>query len=129
MILDTGTPRSVKGHAVSGAIFALVLSSAYEYAKKGQKDKKALAKRIAKASIEGGIVAASGIAAANALGDKDKGAFRNAFEALLCVGAGIAGVYAVDKIMSGEKIALLDTIKPSKSPIFKPNRRSAKDKQ
>ena len=129
MILDTGTPRSVKGHAASGAFIALVLAAAKECAKTGQKDKKVLAKALIKAALEGGIITASGIAAANALGDKDKGGFRNVFEALFCVGAGIAGVYAVDKFMSGEKIALLDAIKPSKAPIFRRTKRAVKDKQ
>ena len=128
MILDTGTPRSVKGHAASGAFIAFVLTAAKEYAKTGQKDKRSLAKTLIKAALEGGIITASGIAAANALGDKDKGGFRNVFEALFCVGAGIAGVYAVDKFMSGEKIALLDAIKPSKAPIFRRTKRAVKDK-
>ncbi len=129
MILDTGTPRSVKGHAASGAFIALALTAAKECAKTGQKDKKALAKALIKAALEGGIITASGIAAANALGNKDKGGFRNVFEALFFVSAGVAGVYALDKFMSGEKIALLDAIKPSKPPIFRRTKRAIKDKR
>lgn len=104
MIIDTGTPRSVKGHAVSGAFFVLMLSSAYEYAsyKAGQKDKKSISKSIAKATLEGGIIAASGIAAANALGNSDKGAFRSALEALTYVSVGAASVYALNQFMQDE---------------------------
>ena len=104
MIIDTGTARSVKGHAVSGAFFAFLLSSAYEYAslKDGQKDKKDAMKNIAKATLEGGIIAASGIAAANALGDSEKGAFRNALEALGYVSVGVASIYALNKFTQAE---------------------------
>lgn len=104
MIIDTGTPRSVKGHAVSGALFALMLSSAYEYAgfKAGQKDKKLIGKNIAKATLEGGIIAASGIAAANELGSSNKSVLRSSLEALGYVSVGIAGVYALNKFMQDE---------------------------
>lgn len=104
MIINTGTPRSVKGHAVSGAAFAFMLSSAYEFAKyqQGQKDKQLIAKNIIQATIEGGIIAASGIAASNTLGDRSKTPIRSSLEALAYLGVGIAGVYAVNKIAQGD---------------------------
>lgn len=104
MIINTGTPRSVKGHAVSGAIFAFMLSSSYEYMiyKRGQKDAKNSAKKIIRASLEGAIVAASGIAASNALGDRTKSPLRNSLEALSYVSMGIAGIYVVNKFTQNE---------------------------
>lgn len=104
MIIDTGTARSVQGHAVSGALFAFMLSSAYEYMgfKEGQRDSKRLAKNVAKATIEGGIIAATGIAAANALGNSEKGALRSTLEAIGYVSVGIAGVYALNKFTQDE---------------------------
>ena len=104
MLIDTGMPRSVRGHAVSGAAFALMLSSAYEAIqyKQGQRDKALMAKNIIRSSIEGGIIAASGIAASNALGDQSKTALRSSLEALACLAAGVAGVYALNKIAHSE---------------------------
>lgn len=104
MIIDTGTARSVQGHAVSGALFAFMLSSAYEYMsfKDGQRDNKRLAKNVAKATIEGSIIAATGIAAANALGNSEKGVIRNTLEAVGYVSVGIAGVYALNKFIQDE---------------------------
>lgn len=104
MLINTGTPRSIKGHAVSGAIFAFMLSSSYEYFnyKQGRKDKKSATKDILRASIEGGIIAASGIGASNALGDRTKSPLRNTLEALAYVGVGFASLYALDKIMQNE---------------------------
>lgn len=104
MLINTGTPRSVKGHAVSGAIFAFMLSSSYAYLnyKQGRKDKKSATKDILKASIEGGIIAASGIGASNALGDRTKSPLRNSLEALGYISIGFAGLYALNKIMQNE---------------------------
>lgn len=104
MIIDTGAPRSVKGHAVSGALFAFMLSSVCEYMgyKKGQKDKKLISKNIAKATIEGGIIAASGIAASNALGDETKSPLRNSLEAISYVSIGIASLYTLHQFTTNE---------------------------
>lgn len=101
MLINTGTPRSVKGHAVSGAIFAFMLSSSLNY-KQGRKDKKSATKDILRASIEGGIIAASGIGASNALGDRTKSPLRNTLEALAYVSVGFASLYALNKIMQNE---------------------------
>lgn len=100
MIINTGTPRSVKGHAVSGGIIALMLTSANEYLKYEHKkvDKKEVAKNIIKASAQGALITASGIAAANALGNGSKSGIRSGIEALAYVGVGIAGVYAINKL-------------------------------
>lgn len=189
MILNTGKPRSVVGHAVSGAFFALILNAAnslesgYNKAfaddefkdkmpskdaefsqkngensqksgvlarKKGEKSgvliqknhtkdgknelinaqnslengienaefshkkgKKSTAKALIKASLEGGIIAASGIAAANALGDKRKSPLNSTLSAIFCVGAGVAGLYALNQLLNGEKFTLLNSKKQS----------------
>lgn len=129
MLINTGTPRSVQGHGISGALFGLILSSAYELAncQKGVCDKKATLKRVGKATLEGGIIAASGIAAANALGDESKSPFISALQALTFVGVGIAGVYAVDKLSQSVKNEALSaseiTQKPTQTRLARHHRR------
>lgn len=128
MLLNTGTPRSVQGHGVSGALFGLILSAAFELnnCKKGVVDKKAAAKRISKATLEGGIIAASGIAAANALGDESKSPILSTLQAISYVGVGIAGVYAINKLMQSPQNSTLQINKSSQSAITKNTQKRAK---
>lgn len=128
MLLNTGTPRSVQGHGVSGALFGLILSAAFELnnCKKGVIDKKAAAKRISKATLEGGIIAASGIAAANALGDESKSPILSTLQAMSYVGVGIAGVYAINKLMQSPQNSTLQINKSSQSAITKNTQKRAK---
>lgn len=128
MLLNTGTPRSVQGHGVSGALFGLILSTAFELnnCKKGVIDKKAAAKRISKATLEGGIIAASGIAAANALGDESKSPILSTLQAMSYVGVGIAGVYAINKLMQSPQNSTLQINKSSQSAITKNTQKRAK---
>lgn len=128
MLLNTGTPRSVQGHGVSGALFGLILSTAFELnnCKKGVIDKKAAAKRISKATLEGGIIAASGIAAANALGDESKSPILSTLQAMSYVGVGIAGVYAINKLIQSPQNSTLQINKSSQSAITKNTQKRAK---
>lgn len=102
MIVNTGAKRSVVGHAFSGAFIGFILSSAYGYSKykNGEIDKNIAIKNTIKATIEGGIVTASAIAATNAIGDINKTPLQSTIEAVSYVGVGIAGVYGVDKILN-----------------------------
>lgn len=100
MIVNTGAPRSIVGHAVSGAIIGLMIGGAYGYSryKKGEIDKNTAIKNTLKSTIEGGIITASGIAASNAIGDSSKSPARSMFEALSYISIGIAGAYSVNNV-------------------------------
>ncbi len=102
MIIDAGTPRSISGHAVSGAIIGLMVSGVYEYNqyKKGEVSKSQAMCAILQATLEGGIVTASGVAAANALGNSAKKPLQNTLEALSCVMLGAAGVYGIQRLFN-----------------------------
>ena len=91
MIIDTGAPRSIKGHAISGAIASLIINK--------EKD----TKKIIKNSLKGALVASCSIGAANALGNNDKNSFKNIIEALGYISIGIAGFYAINQLFKGKE--------------------------
>ncbi|TLD83570.1 hypothetical protein LS70_005315 [Helicobacter sp. MIT 11-5569] len=100
MIANTGTPRSITGHAISGGLIACMLSGAYAYAKYKNN---AISKQEAiidtlKATIEGGIITACGIAAANALGSNTKTTTQGIVEATAFVAVGTASVYGIQML-------------------------------
>ncbi|TLD87843.1 hypothetical protein [Helicobacter sp. MIT 05-5294] len=99
MIFNTGTPRSIAGHALSGGIIAFMVSGAYEYSKvkQGAITQKEAIKNAAVATIEGGVITACGIAAANALGSTQS-PFKNVLEAAALVGIGLASVYGIQAL-------------------------------
>lgn len=116
MVINTGTPRSISGHAVSGAIIGLMLSGAYEYNKykKGEVSKSQAIRTTLQATLEGGIITASGIAATNALGNVAKKPLQNTLEALSYVALGVAGVYGVQQLFSAIPQNQPKLIKPIK---------------
>lgn len=97
-LIDTGDPRSVSGHIVSGALAAGALAGALNYNKyaKGEVSKTKALSNSFKLSAQGGIATGSAIAAANYLGQN------NIFGMLMAVSLGAMGIYAVEKI--SEKI-------------------------
>lgn len=99
MIINTGIPRSVVGHTISGSIIGAMVSGVYEYSKykKGEVSKSEAINATLKATLEGGIIAASGIAATNALGNPTKKPLSNALEAMSYVALGVAGVYGIQQ--------------------------------
>lgn len=104
MIFNTGMPRSIVGHALSGSLIALMASGAYGYSKvkQGKMSQKEALKNTAVATIEGGIITACGIAAANALGNTQT-PLRNALEAATLVGIGLASVYGIQALVNPKK--------------------------
>lgn len=97
MIVNTGTPRSITGHAISGGLIAFMLSGACAYAKYKRKEisrQEAIIDTL-KASVEGGVITACGIAAANALGSNTKSTTQGILEAGAFVGIGLASVYGI----------------------------------
>ena len=104
MIANTGTPRSVTGHAISGGLIALRLSGAYAYRK--YKDntitkQEAIAETL-KTTLEGGIITACGVAAANALGNNTKTSTQGLVEAVAFVAVGAASVYGIQTLTHKE---------------------------
>lgn len=100
MLANTGTPRSVTGHAISGGLIALMLSGAYAYAKYKRKEinKQEAITETLKAGAEGGIITACGIAATNALGNSAKSPTQGIIEAAAFVAIGAASVYGIQKL-------------------------------
>ncbi|MCI5969363.1 hypothetical protein [Helicobacter sp.] len=97
MVVNTGTPRSVTGHAISGGLIAFMLSGACAYAKykRNEINKQEAITKTIKASVEGGILTACGIAAANALGSNTKSTAQGIIEATTFVAIGAASVYGI----------------------------------
>ena len=110
MILNTGTPRSVVGNAVSGGIAGLLVASYMNYKayKNGAiSQNKALRDTIA-VSAQAAIATGCAIGVANALGRDSKGGLQALLESSAYILAGIAGVYAIDKLSEmGENQKLL----------------------
>lgn len=92
--INTGAPRNVTGHVVSGSLAAGALAAGINYNKykKGQIGKNEAIQDSLKLSVQGGIVTGSSIAAANYIGE---GSYMKMLTAL---SIGMAGVYAVEKI-------------------------------
>ncbi len=91
--IDTGTPRNVLGHVVSGALASAIVSGTINYKKNMQKQMSTseAIKDTVKKTTQGGIATGSAIAAANFLGQP------NGFmKALTAVSVGMAGIYAVE---------------------------------
>lgn len=92
-LIDTGAPRSVPGHIVSGTLASAALSGALNYDKvqKGEMHKNQAIQNTVKLSVQGGIATGSAIAAANYAGNG------NVIGMLGAVSLGFAGVYMTEK--------------------------------
>ncbi|MCV6608056.1 MAG: hypothetical protein OIF32_07590 [Campylobacterales bacterium] len=97
-MINTGEPRNVTGHVVSGAAASAIVATGLNYSKykKEEISKEEAIKNGVKLTVQGGIATGSAIAAANYLGQGKTLGFLSA----LAVGA--LGVYSVEKI--SEKI-------------------------
>lgn len=94
LAINTGAPRNVTGHVVSGALAAGALAAALNYNKykKGEMAKNEAISNSLKLSAQGGVATGSAIAAANYMG---KG---NIMGVLTAISVGAMGVYAVEKV-------------------------------
>ncbi len=93
-LINTGDPRSVTGHVVSGAFASGIISSTVNY-KKYQNGEIGYAKAIqntVKVTTQGGIATGAAISATNHLGPNGGGLF----QALTAISLGMAGIYAVE---------------------------------
>lgn len=93
--IDTGAPRNVLGHVISGAVASAVVSGAINYKKVQSREisKKDAIKDTVKRTSQGAIATGSAIATANYLGQKG-----GLFKALTAASIGIMGVYALEVI-------------------------------
>ena len=93
--IDTGAPRNVLGHVISGAIASAVVSGAINYKKVQSKQisKNDAIKDTIKRTSQGAIATGSAIATANYLGQK--GGLLKAFTA---ASIGMVGIYALEVI-------------------------------
>jgi hypothetical protein len=92
--INTGTPRSVAGNMISGALAAGMVATALSYMKYKQSElsKDEAIKQSLKLTLQGGIATGSAIAAANALG-------RNSWLGLFgSLTVGVAGIYGIEKL-------------------------------
>jgi hypothetical protein len=111
--INTGTPRNVLGHVISGAIASAVISGAINYKKYQAKQiKKCEAiKDTTKRASQGAIATGSAIATTNYIGE---GNYLRAFTA---ASIGLAGIYALEiieekleqKYLTNQNIALEET--------------------
>lgn len=93
-MIDTGEPRNVTGHIVSGAAASAVVATGINYNsyKKNEISKKEAVQSSIKLTIQGGVATGSAIATANYIG---KG---NYIGAMTAFSLGFGGVYAIEKI-------------------------------
>ena len=94
-LIDTGEPRNVLGHIVSGAVASAIISGSINYKK--VKEKKITSKEAARDTVkiasQGAIATGSAIATANYVGQQ------NGFlKAMTALSVGMAGIYAVEVI-------------------------------
>lgn len=93
--IDTGAPRNVLGHVISGAIASAVVSGAINYKKVQSREisKKDAIKDTIKRTSQGAIATGSAIATTNYLGQKG-----GLFKAFTAASIGIMGIYALEVI-------------------------------
>ena len=94
-IIDTGEPRHVLGHIVSGAIASAVVSGTINYKKYKQEEvsyNEALTDTVKRTS-QGAIATGAAIATANYVGQKG-----GLYKALTAASIGMAGIYALELI-------------------------------
>lgn len=94
-LINTGEPRNILGHIVSGAVASAIVSGTINYKKLKDEQispKEALKDTVKKTS-QGAIATGAAIATANYLGQK--GGF---LKAMTAASIGMAGIYAIEVI-------------------------------
>lgn len=100
MVLDTGTQRSVMGHALSGAIAGFLTAGFVEDVMLEEEKK---TKRITRSdlffnAVKTGILTASAVAATNALGDSSKSMSASLLSASSSIALGALCIYGANII-------------------------------
>lgn len=94
-IINTGEPRNVLGHIVSGAVASALVSGTINYKKLKEQEisKQEALKDTVKRTSQGAIATGAAIATANYLGQKG-----GLLKALSAASIGMAGIYALEVI-------------------------------
>lgn len=94
-LIDTGEPRNVLGHIVSGAVASAIISGSINYKK--VKEKKITSKEAARDTVkiasQGAIATGAAVATANYVGQTN-----GLFKAMTALSVGMAGIYAIEVI-------------------------------
>lgn len=98
--IDTGTPRSVTGHFISGAIASSIVASAINYKKyqNNEISQSELVNDTLKTTLQGAIATASAVATTNYIGEG------KIMQAMTAMSIGAMGVYGTHKVY--EKLEL-----------------------
>lgn len=93
-LINTGNPRSITGHAVSGAFASGIISGSINYInyQNGHLNKSQALQNTLKVTVQGGIATSAAIAATNHLGPDGSGFL----QAMTALSIGMAGIYAVE---------------------------------
>lgn len=94
-IINTGEPRNVLGHIVSGAVASAIVSGTINYkkVKEAEISPNEAIKDTVKRTSQGAIATGAAIATANYIGQKG-----GLFKALTAASIGMAGIYALEVI-------------------------------
>lgn len=105
--INTGAPRHIYGHAISGAIGVGVISGVLNAKKVKEQNlsKEEALRNTLKDTIVGGIASATAISVSNNLGDPRK----SMLQTLGALALGAGAVYAVEKAAKREKTTKLIT--------------------
>jgi hypothetical protein len=92
--INTGDPRSVTGHIISGAVASGILSGSINYhqVQTGQLTQNQGIRKTIKNTAQGGIATGIAIAATNQLGNAEGGWLK----ALSTISIGMASIYAIE---------------------------------
>lgn len=95
IIINTGTPRNILGHIISGAVASAIVSGAINYKKAQSREitKNEAIKDTIKRTSQGAIATGTAIATANYIGQKG-----GLFKALTAASIGMMGIYALEII-------------------------------
>jgi len=94
-LINTGEPRNVLGHIVSGAVASAIVSGTINYKKVKEEEisQNEAIKDTVKRTSQGAIATGAAIATANYIGQKG-----GLFKALTAASIGMAGIYAIEVI-------------------------------
>ncbi len=94
-LINTGEPRNVLGHIVSGAVASAIVSGTINYKKLKNEEisPNGAIKDTVKRTSQGAIATGTAIATANYIGQKG-----GLFKALTAVSIGMAGIYTLEVI-------------------------------
>ena len=94
-LINTGEPRNIMGHIVSGALASAFVSGAINYkkVKEGKTSKNEALRDTVKKTSQGAIATGAAIATANYVGQE--GVF---LKAMTAASIGVAGIYALEVI-------------------------------